>query len=157
MAATTCTTNYLLYSPDKINPKEESMHRRIVVTLAILAVSAIGMTGCKKQSSETTEAPATPPAGTAPATAPATSQPAAASGEQLFKQYCAACHPDGGNPMNPKKTLHAKDMAANNVKTSDDVVKLMRNPGAGMTKFDPSTVSDNDAKAIGDYVIATFK
>jgi cytochrome c6 len=134
------------------------MHRRIVVMLAILALSVTTMTGCKKKTEEKTEAPATSTATPPAATAPATPQPSAAgNGEALYKQHCSACHPDGGNPMNQKKTLHAADMAANNVKSSDDVVKLMRNPGPGMTKFDPSTISDSDAKAIGDYVMTTFK
>lgn len=134
------------------------MHRRIVVMLAILALSVTTMTGCKKKSEETAQAPATTTATPPATTAPATPQPSAAgNGETLYKQHCSACHPDGGNPMNAKKTLHPADMAANNVKSADDVVKLMRNPGPGMTKFDTSTISDSDAKAIGDYVMTTFK
>lgn len=139
------------------------MHRRIVVALAILAISAAGMAGCQKKQEQTTEAPATsataPAAPSAPAAAPSTSAPAGGgqSGEALYKQHCAACHPDGGNTMNPKKTLHKKDMDANNVKSADDVVKLMRNPGPGMTKYDESTIPDQDAKAIGQYVVDTFK
>jgi len=129
------------------------MHRRFVVPLAIVAVSAIGFAGCKKE--EKAEAPAPPaPAAQAPAMAPAAPP---ASGEALFKQHCAACHPDGGNTINAKKTLHATDMTANNVKSTDDIVKLMRAPGQGMPKFDPATISDVDAKSIGDYILATFK
>lgn len=26
------------------------------------------------------------------------------SGEALFKEHCASCHPDGGNILNPRKT-----------------------------------------------------
>ena len=37
---------------------------------------------------------------------------AKAKGEDLFKAKCAACHPDGGNVMNAKKTLKKKDLAA---------------------------------------------
>ncbi|HJV65477.1 MAG TPA: c-type cytochrome [Geomonas sp.] len=134
------------------------MHRSIVVTLAVLALSASGIAGCKKQA-EQAPAPATAPAN--PATAPVSSAKSAtptsgAAADALYKQYCAACHPDGGNTINPKKTLHAKDLAANNVKTSDDIVNLMRNPGPGMTKFDATTISDDDAKKIGDYILATF-
>jgi cytochrome c6 len=140
------------------------MRRRIVVTLAVVAVSAISLAGCKKQQ-QGSEAPATGTATTAPATtapaapgaAPGGAATTAASGEELYKKHCAACHPDGGNPMNPKKTLHSGDMARNNVKTADDVVKLMRNPGTGMTKFDDTTLPDADAKAIADYTLATFK
>lgn len=138
------------------------MHRRIVVTLAVVAVSALGITGCqKKEAPEQAQAPATAPA--QPAQAPGATPPAATStaatgsGEQLYKQHCAACHPDGGNTMNAKKTLHSADMAANNVKTSDDIVKLMRNPGQGMPKFDEKAIPDKDAKAIAEYILATFK
>lgn len=80
-----------------------------------------------------------------------------ASGEALFKQHCTMCHPDGGNIINPKKTLHAKDLKANNIKSAGDIVKQMRNPGPGMTKFDEKTVPEKEAKAIAEYVLKTFK
>ncbi|HXX57360.1 MAG TPA: c-type cytochrome [Thermodesulfovibrionales bacterium] len=78
------------------------------------------------------------------------------SGEVLFKENCSPCHPDGGNIINPKKTLHKKDREANKVLTAEDIVKLMRNPGPGMLKFDEMTVSEKDAKAIAEYIIKTF-
>jgi cytochrome c6 len=136
------------------------MQRRIVVAVAILALGVGGMTGCKKQPEKAAEAPA--PAATAPAAQPAAPPPGATtagakSGADLYKQYCAACHPDGGNTMNAKKTLHQADMAANNVKSTDDIVKLMRNPGPGMSKFDEATVPDADAKAIAQYILDTYK
>ena len=141
------------------------MHRRIVVTLAILAVSASGIVGCKKQEKaeapQTTTAPAAPaPSATAPVTPPGTPAPSETglTGEQLFKQYCAACHPNGGNTINPQKKLDAKGMAARSKITKpEDIVKIMRNPGPGMNKFDEGTISDRDAMKIGEYVLATFK
>lgn len=78
------------------------------------------------------------------------------SGEALFKQHCVACHPDGGNVINPQKTLHKKDREANSVKTAEDIIGKMRNPGPGMTKFDEKTISDADAKAIAEYELKTF-
>ena len=81
---------------------------------------------------------------------------AAKSGEALFKQHCAVCHPDGGNIMNTKKTLHKKDREANNIKAEGDIVKIMRNPGPGMTKFDTKMISDGEAKEIAKYVLKTF-
>jgi len=78
------------------------------------------------------------------------------TGESKFKALCAVCHPEGGNIMNPKKTLHKQDREANNVKTTDDIVAKMRNPGPGMTKFDEKTVSGKDARAIAEYVLKTF-
>ncbi len=78
-------------------------------------------------------------------------------GEPLFAQHCKVCHPDGGNIVNPKKTLHKKDRDANNVKTAADIIKRMRNPGPGMTKFDEKTIPDKQAKEIAEYILKTFK
>lgn len=78
------------------------------------------------------------------------------NGEALFKQHCSVCHPDGGNIVNPAKTLHKKDREANGVKTSSDIVSKMRNPGPGMTQFDEKTISEKDAGAIAGYILKTF-
>ena len=77
-------------------------------------------------------------------------------GEALFKQHCAVCHENGGNIMNAKKTLHKKEREASGVKTAADIVKLMRTPGAGMTKFDEKTISDKDAKKIAEYILKKY-
>ena len=79
------------------------------------------------------------------------------TGEALFKQHCSLCHPDGGNNVNPKKTLHKKDREANGVKTASDIMGKMRNPGPGMTQFDKKTIPDKDAKEIAKYILKTFK
>lgn len=79
------------------------------------------------------------------------------SGEALFKENCSPCHPDGGNIINPQKTLHKKDRDANNIRKAGDIMKKMRNPGPGMTKFDKKTMPDSDAKKIADYILKTFK
>jgi cytochrome c6 len=78
-------------------------------------------------------------------------------GEALFKQYCAICHVDGGNIINPQKTLHKKDRDANNIKTAADITKTMRNPGPGMTQFDAKTISDKDAGEIAEYILKSYK
>lgn len=86
------------------------------------------------------------------------SAPAAgAYGESEFKEHCAMCHPDGGNIINPKKTLHKKDRVANGIKTQADIIKTMRNPGQGMTTFDEKTIPEKEAKEIADYILKTFK
>ena len=79
------------------------------------------------------------------------------SGRELFQLDCSVCHPDGGYIVNPQKTLHKKDLAANNIKKPGDIINKMRNPGPGMTKFDQKTISDKDAKKIGEYILKTFK
>jgi len=79
------------------------------------------------------------------------------SGEELFKQHCAVCHPDGGNIVNPQFTLHKEDLKEHKITKADDIVRKMRHPGPGMTKFDKKTVSDKDAKKIAEYILKTFK
>lgn len=80
----------------------------------------------------------------------------AKSGEALFKEYCTMCHPDGGNIIIPKKTLQKTDREANNIKTEADIVKTMRNPGPGMTRFDDKTIPDKEAQEIAKYILKTF-
>jgi cytochrome c6 len=132
------------------------MNRRAMAALAILAFSASGMAACKKEQPEKAEAPqsASTPVTPAPVVPGGTAE---RTGEQLFKQYCASCHPGGGNTMNPKKTLLAKDLSENKITTPMDVVKVMRNPGPGMSKFDEAALPDKDAKLLGDYVLSAFR
>jgi cytochrome c6 len=79
------------------------------------------------------------------------------SGEELFKQHCAVCHPDGGNIIDPKDTLHKKDLKAHRITKPADIVKIMRNPGTGMTKFDNKIIPDKDAQKIAGYILKTFR
>ncbi len=76
---------------------------------------------------------------------------------QEFKNHCAVCHPEGGNIVNPAFTLHKKDLEKHGVKTAKDIVGKMRNPGPGMTRFDAKTIPDNEAMAIANYILKTFK
>ncbi len=78
-------------------------------------------------------------------------------GQKGFEEHCASCHKDGGNIVNPAKTLKKADREANGVKKWQDIVNKMRNPGPGMTKFEKKDVSDKEAKAIAEYIIKTFK
>jgi cytochrome c6 len=88
------------------------------------------------------------------------------TGESLFKEHCAACHPNGGNILNPQKTLFKKDLKVNNIQTAADIVKKMRNPGpfpthpqewAGMKMFDEKTIPEDDALKIADHILRTFQ
>ena len=84
-------------------------------------------------------------------------QAAQMKGEAGFKEYCVACHADGGNMIKSDKTLSRKDREKYGVRTANDIVKLMRKPGEGMTTFDKKTIPDKEAKAIAEYIIKTFK
>jgi len=118
---------------------------------ALLVLGAALIGGCKKETPPKAEAPQV-----SPVTAPATAE-MAKTGEALFKQHCAACHPDGGNIIKPDFTLQAKSMAAHKINTPGDIVKIMRNPASGMTKFDEATIPEKDATEIAQYIQNTFK
>jgi cytochrome c6 len=79
------------------------------------------------------------------------------TGEVEFKEYCSACHFDGGNLINPAKTLSKIDREKNGVKTVKDIIKIMRKPGEGMSMFDEKTLPESDANKIAEYIINTFK
>jgi cytochrome c6 len=83
----------------------------------------------------------------------ANAEQAAANGEELFKQRCSACHPNGGNVIKPHETLRKGEREANTVEA---VVGKMRKPGKGMPTFDSNFLSDSDAKAIAEYILKTF-
>jgi cytochrome c6 len=79
-----------------------------------------------------------------------------ASGEALFKKHCAACHPNGGNIITPEKTLRKDAREARNIKAPEDIIAKMRNPGPGMNMFDKTTIPDNEARAIAEYILKTY-
>ena len=78
-------------------------------------------------------------------------------GEKMFAQHCAVCHPQGGNIVNPQKALGKNALAANKIKTEEDVIKLLRNGAPGMPKFDENAISKKDAQEIARYILKTFK
>lgn len=79
------------------------------------------------------------------------------AGEAEFKEYCAACHADGGNLINPAKTLSKTDREMNGIKSHSDIIKLMRAPGEGMSTFDEKMLPEAEAKKIAEYITNTFK
>jgi len=78
-------------------------------------------------------------------------------GKAEFDLHCSGCHPNGGNVINPAKTLLKMNREANGVKSVKDIVRKMRKPGAGMKQYDRKELSDAKAKAIAEYIIKTFK
>ncbi len=108
------------------------MNRKVVVSMALLALSVCATTGLAEEKK-------------------------GATGEELFKLHCAACHPNGGNIINPKETLSKADRDKHGAKNVKEIVGKMRKPGPGMTAFDAKTLPDKDAKAIADYIVKSFK
>ncbi|MBI5057423.1 MAG: c-type cytochrome [Nitrospirae bacterium] len=121
------------------------MKKRLIIC-ALLAASALLLDACK--------------ASEKPATAEKPKEQAAPTvqaGEKLFKQHCSLCHPDGKNIVNPQKTLFRDALEAGNVRTPEDIIHIMRNPGPGMKKFDDIAIPDKEAREIADYILKTFK
>jgi cytochrome c6 len=79
------------------------------------------------------------------------------SGATLFSMYCATCHPNGANVINPPKSLQRLTLAANGITTPEGIVAKIRNPGPRMKRFDPMELSDERARKIADYILETFK
>jgi cytochrome c6 len=78
------------------------------------------------------------------------------SGQALFQQHCAACHPNGGNTINPRRTLHSEDLAVNNIKSPGDIVDKIRHPGTGMPMFSRNVIPNKEAYRIAEYILANF-
>uniref|UniRef100_A0A831TYA9 C-type cytochrome n=1 Tax=Geobacter metallireducens TaxID=28232 RepID=A0A831TYA9_GEOME len=78
------------------------------------------------------------------------------SGETLFATHCAGCHPNGGNTVNPARTLSRAHREAGGIRTAADVAAFIRNPGPGMPAFSEGMIPDGDAAKIGEYVVTTF-
>jgi cytochrome c6 len=104
--------------------------RNVIISGIALTVLFIGTCGCSPQSGM--------------------------SGEEIFAQHCAGCHPKGGNTIKPNKTLHKKDLAANNIVNAGDIVSKMRNPGVSMPRFSPNVITNRDARKVADYVLSQF-
>ena len=90
------------------------------------------------------------------APAAAALQGPAKSGEELFRQYCSTCHPDGGNVSDPQKNLRRATLQAAHITRPEDIIRIMRHPESRMITFDQSTISDRDARAIAEYVLKAF-
>jgi cytochrome c6 len=115
------------------------MKRRVALMLGGAAFCLQAMAGCSREVGKTAQAELT------------------ARGGGLFALYCAGCHPDGRNLLYPQKTLHRIDLAANGITTPAGIVAKMRSPGRGMRQFDKTALSDNDARAIAQYVLVNFQ
>ena len=77
-------------------------------------------------------------------------------GKADFDMFCSGCHPQGGNALHPAKTLLKMDREANGIKSAADIVRIMRKPGAGMRSYTRDDIPDKRAKAIAEYILATF-
>ena len=82
---------------------------------------------------------------------------APSAGAEAFEANCAECHPGGRNIVNQAKDLRVMTLRANGIVSAQDIVAKMRNPGPGMTRFDPKDLPDQEALEIAQYILSTFR
>jgi len=78
-------------------------------------------------------------------------------GKALFSRNCAFCHPQGRNIIRPRKSLDRETLIKNGITGPKGIVKRMRHPGPGMPRFSERRLSDEEARAIAEYIWETFK
>lgn len=122
------------------------------MTTALIISALLCIGGCKEEKQQLSVVP--DPAVVEGQNTPP--MPGDSDGQALFQQHCAVCHPGGGNIINPLKTLDGETLAANGIETVGDIVDNMRQPGAGMTRFDKDLLSDRDAGHIAEYILQSY-
>ena len=92
-----------------------------------------------------------------------TNQPAVAdTGAAIFETKCAACHANGGNVLNPQKTLDVKALEKYKYDEQAAIVQLLKVGKGQMPKYQGaippvSRLSDEDIEAVAQYVLDTSK
>ncbi|NJM94953.1 MAG: c-type cytochrome [Acaryochloridaceae cyanobacterium CSU_5_19] len=79
-------------------------------------------------------------------------RPVLADGAGVFNANCAACHANGGNVVNPAKTIKQKDLDANGKNTLAAVVAQVTNGNGAMPAFGAS-LSSADIESVAQYVL----
>jgi len=123
--------------------------RMLSAVSVIVIFTAALLAGCTKDAPQKAESARPVVAPEKPGMSP--------SGEALFRQYCSTCHPDGGNVSDPDRPLYGSALRRNHITKPEDIVRIVRKPLSRMIRFDRSTLSDQDARAIAEYILATFK
>lgn len=77
----------------------------------------------------------------------------ASSGETLFKENCALCHPNGGNTIKPQEPLKT----AAKLKNFKGFLSWVRKPEQPMPAFPPAKISDAQAKDLYHYILEQVK
>jgi mono/diheme cytochrome c family protein len=75
------------------------------------------------------------------------------AGELIFKKNCMGCHPGGGNVIKPDKPVKG----ALQLKTFAAFLVWIRNPVAPMPAYSSTTISDDQAKKLYDYILKQEK
>jgi uncharacterized membrane protein len=78
---------------------------------------------------------------------------ASKTGEKIFAKYCGACHPQGGNSLDPSRpVVHSSKLV--DFKTFLDWIRKPKSP---MPAFPASSLTEERAKELYDYVSAVWK
>ena len=75
------------------------------------------------------------------------------TGQEEFQANCAVCHPEGGNVIKPDKPLKGSDK----LKDFKIFQAWIRNPVPPMTAFTTVQISEQQARAIYDYILTASK
>lgn len=144
----------------KFNFWRSPMNHKKLICLSLMSFLAFGVLGGCQSQEEAAEAPLPREVAQRAETEAVEQTPAspakASVAEELFEKHCAACHPEGGNVMKAEKTLKTESLAEHGIKTPQDIVKVLRNPGAGMPTYDPETIPDEEALQLGKYILETY-
>ena len=71
-----------------------------------------------------------------------------AVGQQIFSAHCTACHPGGGNAIDPSKPILRSGLLQN-----QDVFNMwLRHPAEPMPPFPSSKISDDQVKELYAYI-----
>ena len=75
-----------------------------------------------------------------------------AGANEVFDKNCASCHKDGGNIMNPDKTLSKESLEANGANSVDAVKTLVSDGKAPMPAF-KGKLDDAQIDEVSAFVI----
>jgi len=75
-----------------------------------------------------------------------------AGANEVFDQNCAACHKDGGNIMNPNKTLSKESLEQSGMNSVDAVKQRVSEGKAPMPAF-KGTLTDAQIDEVSAFVI----
>ena len=70
------------------------------------------------------------------------------AGANMFNSYCVACHPNGGNIINPNKPVKGSRKLGD----FDTFLGYIRNPASPMPSFSQGTISDKRAEVLYEYI-----
>jgi len=78
------------------------------------------------------------------------------SANDIFDQYCASCHSNGGNIMNPEKTLSQEHLTKNGIDNVGSISALVTTGKAPMPAFGKQ-LSDEEVAEVANYVLDQAK